>query len=247
MDRWTVTGLMTVDDPDADLPLDVDRRTGRLMTVAELQAALLMVRDGLPMAAPPVRPPATVMKPPVRPDREIFSWGGGGLPSVSVTAAEAAGFVVGASGGSGESLLAELLTGADTRPAAGGPGRTFVATGHHWPFAGEVVRVVLCARTNLTSLRAAQRAAAQWGTGHLDQVDLVGLVLMADAPGREPKPISEFAQVLAGGVPRLWRIPWIGDWRLGPPDPVGLPRAVAGALADILSALPSTTTSTSTT
>lgn len=114
-------------------------------------------------------------------------------------------WVLGAHGGSGESTLAELLDGGETD--------------HRWPSAAAAAPVVICARTHARGLRAAQLAAASWASGHTPPVKLLGLVLIADAPGRLPKPLAEFAERVAGGVPRIWRMPWVDDFRLGPPDP----------------------------
>jgi hypothetical protein len=117
---------------------------------------------------------------------------------------------LGVHGGAGESTLASLAAG--TRPAD-----------HAWPVPatrGTTHRVALVARTNYSGLTAAQRAATEWASGALgDGVQLVGLVLIADAPGRRPKPLREMEEVIAGGVPRVWSLPWIEAWRLAPPIP----------------------------
>lgn len=115
---------------------------------------------------------------------------------------------LGVHGGAGESTLATLTTG--TRPAD-----------HAWPMPstpGTLHRVVLVARTNYAGLTAAQRAATEWASNTLgDTVQLAGLVLIADVPGRRPKPLRELEQVISGGVPRVWSLPWVEAWRLGPP------------------------------
>ncbi|WP_401000990.1 DUF6668 family protein [Agromyces sp. GXQ0307] len=115
---------------------------------------------------------------------------------------------LGVHGGAGESTLAAL--GGRTR-----------AAGHAWPMParrGIANRVVLVARTNHAGLEAAQRAATEWASGELgDVVQLRGLVLIADAPGRLPKPLRHLAEVISGGVPRTWRLPWHEPWRLGAP------------------------------
>ena len=114
---------------------------------------------------------------------------------------------VGAHGGAGESTLQQLLEGSR-------------AAGHAWPSAGDVAAepsaVVLVARTSAHGLRAAQLAATQWASGSV-AVRLLGLALIADAPGRLPKPLKDLAHVVAGGVPRSWRLPWVEPWRLGEP------------------------------
>lgn len=117
---------------------------------------------------------------------------------------------LGVHGGAGESTLATLA--ADTRPAH-----------HGWPVvdtSGVASRVALVARTNWAGLTAAQRAATEWASGALgDSIQLVGLVLIPDAPGRLPKPLRDLQQVIAGGVPQVWTLPWVDAWRLGPADP----------------------------
>lgn len=109
---------------------------------------------------------------------------------------------VGAHGGAGESTLARL------EPA-------WPAADHAWPRTPGIAkeRVVLVARTHLAGLTAAQNAASQWAAGLVPSVDLVGLVLVADAPGRLPRPLREFAHVVSGGVPRVWHLPWHDAWR----------------------------------
>jgi len=133
---------------------------------------------------------------------------------------------LGAHGGAGESTLAALV------PA-------WPAADHGWPRppADAATRVVLVARTNAHGLRAAQAAATQWAAGLVPHVDLLGLVLIADAPGRIPRPLRDLAQVVSGGVPRTWNVPWIESWRLGePPALTDAPREVR-RLVDELSAL----------
>ncbi|OJU46222.1 MAG: hypothetical protein BGN98_11875 [Microbacterium sp. 69-7] len=110
---------------------------------------------------------------------------------------------LGTHGGAGESTLAALV------PA-------WLGADHGWPRPPQgPARVVLVARTNAHGLRAAQAAATQWAAGLVPHVEVVGLVLMADAPGRLPKPLRDLAQVVGGGVPRVWTVPWIESLRLG--------------------------------
>lgn len=132
---------------------------------------------------------------------------------------------LGVHGGAGESTLSTLAAG--SRPAQ-----------HGWPIpdtASTVHRVVLVARTNWAGLTAAQRAATEWASGALgDGVQLDGLVLIADTPGRLPKPLRDLQQVISGGVPRVWALPWVDAWRLGPVEPfVSLPKEFRALLADL--------------
>jgi hypothetical protein len=75
--------------------------------------------------------------------------------------------------------------------------------------------VVLVARTSMHGLQRAQRAAVEWASGSTPGIELLGLVLVADAPGRLPHLLRDFAALIAGGVPRTWHLPWAEAWRLG--------------------------------
>lgn len=115
---------------------------------------------------------------------------------------------LGVHGGAGETSLARL----DKRTRA---------AEHHWPLTAHGSTVVLVARSNVAGLRAAQLAATEWASGTVPGIRVAGLVVLADAPGRLPKEIREFAKVVGGGVPHLWHAPWIEAWRFGhdvPPE-----------------------------
>ena len=107
--------------------------------------------------------------------------------------------------------------GVTTLLGATGSGRDSL---RHWPLlsSGASSKVVLVARTHEAGLRAAQAAARQWAAGTLPpQVELIGLVLTADAPGRLPRQLHDLARLVAGGVPRTWEIGWHEEVRLGQP------------------------------
>lgn len=148
---------------------------------------------------PPVAPQSGVTMPRVAdrfPRREVYAR----------LEQEARLWWVGVHGGAGESTLEQLLEGSR-------------AAGHAWPIVpadegARPARVVLVARTHARGLRAAQLAATEWASGDVP-VDLQGLVLLADAPGRLPKPLKEFARLVAGGVPQVWHLPWVESWRIG--------------------------------
>ncbi len=129
---------------------------------------------------------------------------------------------LGVHGGSGESTLASLTPG--TR-----------AAGHEWPISlpGEPPhRVVLVARTSYAGLAAAQRAARDWASGALrGDADVVGLLLLADAPGRLPRALRDLAALVSGGVPRSWMLPWFERWRL--PEPGPAPAALSSIVAEL--------------
>ena len=133
---------------------------------------------------------------------------------------------LGTHGGAAESSLASLVPG-------------WQAAGHGWPRQADSApaRVVLTARSNMRGLTTARSAATQWAAGMVPHVEVLGLVLVTDAPGRLPRPLRDFAQVVGGGLPRMWTVPWIESWRLG--EPLALsdaPRAVRH-LVDELHAL----------
>ena len=94
------------------------------------------------------------------------------------------------------------------------------------------MRVLLCARTTASGLEAAATALTQWAAGAVT-VELIGLVLIADAPGKLPRTLRERARIIEGGAPTGWRIPWIPAWREGPPDAERHPRAVRKLLEDL--------------
>jgi hypothetical protein len=131
---------------------------------------------------------------------------------------------LGAHGGAGESTLAGLVLDSQ-------------AAGHAWPIPGDrgaLNRVVVLARTNYSGLMAAQRTAREWAAGTTGQaVDLVGLVLIADAPGRRPKELRQLEQHVAGGYPRLWTLPWVEAWRIGPASATDMPLEYRTLLADL--------------
>jgi uncharacterized protein DUF6668 len=140
------------------------------------------------------------------------------LARVTMAAATARVWWVGVHGGAGESTLARLMEGSS-------------AAGHAWPVpatsAGSArPSVVLVARTHASGLRAAQAAATEWAAGDVP-VRLLGLVLVADAPGRTPRPLRDLARLVVGGVPSAWHVPWHEPWRLGDPiDAASAPAAV---------------------
>jgi hypothetical protein len=115
----------------------------------------------------------------------------------------AALWIIGAHGGAGESRVADLL-GAR-------------ATGHCWPAlpGGSEARVLLVCRADMRGLTAARSALTQWVSGATPKADLLGLAILADAPGKTPKALRDFAAVVGGGAPRLWTLPWVDAWRLG--------------------------------
>lgn len=117
-------------------------------------------------------------------------------------------WVTGVHGGAGESRLSNILDGA--RP-----------TDHAWPVLEEGFSkpaVLLVCRSDMRGLKAAQSALIQWASGAAPKVELLGLAVLADAPGKLPKALRDFIALVSGGAPRLWMLPWVESWRLGETD-----------------------------
>ncbi|MEE1940979.1 DUF6668 family protein [Streptomyces sp. TRM 70361] len=129
---------------------------------------------------------------------------------------------VNAHGGAGASTLAHALGGADV--------------GRRWPepARGEPGRVLLVARTHATGMRAVSQALNALRKGdHPTGVRLIAVVLVADAPGRLPRPLGRRVRVLRSAA-KVHRVPWVPAWRLGeeadpPPREV---RRLAGLVPD---------------
>ncbi|MFF7176844.1 DUF6668 family protein [Streptomyces pseudovenezuelae] len=98
-----------------------------------------------------------------------------------------------------------------------------------WPGAvpGPTVPVLLVCRSHVPGLMAAQTAVRQWASGSVPGVDLLGLVVVADAPGSMPRPIKDLATLVRGGVSRSWFVPWVEPWRFGENPAAHLPRPLA--------------------
>lgn len=79
-------------------------------------------------------------------------------------------------------------------------------------------------------------AAAQAWVGGRAHLPVVGLVVVADAPGPLPRGLKLGVRLVAGGYRQLWRVPWVPAWRMGQPvEFKDLPAAVR-QLADDLAA-----------
>lgn len=137
-------------------------------------------------------------------------------------------WVLGVHGGAGESTVAGLVP--SWEPAS-----------HAWPrpVEGSAAPVLLVARTHMRGLMAARAAATQWAAGIVPQADVIGLALIADAPGRLPRALRDLAQVVSGGVPRTWTVPWSESWRLGEsPTLADAPRAARRMVDEVHGIIP---------
>lgn len=149
---------------------------------------------------------------------------------VRLVDSSAALWVVGAHGGAGESTVAELH-------------ESWRSAEHAWPQTadGTSAACVLVARTHVSGLLAARTALTQWAASGAGSAQLLGLVLVVDAPGKLPAPIRDLVTVISGGAPRVWEVPWIESWRLGDPVTERLPRSVVKLVSALRSLAASAT------
>jgi hypothetical protein len=111
-----------------------------------------------------------------------------------------------AHGGAGCSTLVELSVG-------------WKEAGRAWPLSPQPdrpARVLLCARTSYTGLRAAQAALTDWASGRVP-VKLEGLMLAAAAPGRLPRQLRPLLELVKGAAGRVWEVGWQSQWLIAPP------------------------------
>lgn len=133
------------------------------------------------------RPPAAVISSPLRgmvePDAADR------LARRTMTGS-AALWITGTHGGAGESRIAALLHGARV-------------TDHCWPVLqdGREPRVLLVCRADIRGLTTARSALTQWAAGASPEVDLLGLAILADAPGKTPKALRDFTTIVGGEPP----------------------------------------------
>ncbi|MEU8601021.1 DUF6668 family protein [Streptomyces parvulus] len=122
-------------------------------------------------------------------------------PVQAPAAAHAPGFSwIGAHGGAGVSTLAGVYGGRDC--------------GQNWPGPGDPPSVLLVARTHAAGLTAAGRAVEEFRLGRAPAgVRLDAVVLVADAPGRLPRPLAQRVRLLESAVD-VHRVPWVPAWRL---------------------------------
>jgi hypothetical protein len=176
-------------------------------------------------------PPAAVISAPLRGMVEPDAADRLGRRTLSGSAAL---WLTGTHGGAGESRLAALIDGARV-------------TDHCWPVLqdGSTPRVLLVCRADMRGLTTARSALTQWASGAAPKLDLLGLAVLADAPGKTPKALRDFAAIVGGGAPRLWTLPWVEAWRQGdsttPPPAREFQRFITDLTALAADTTPSTT------
>lgn len=148
----------------------------------------------------------------------------GGLLGVAMTAAAGVA-LLGAHGGAGVSCL--LRAGLEQAGA--------VDAGGLWPAVGSVLLVT---RTSTHGLERARDLARQHAAGAAGPATrLLGLVLVADAPGRLPARVGELADLVCGAFAHTWQVPWLAEWRLAAAaEPLPAHPEVRRLLADLRAA-----------
>lgn len=143
--------------------------------------------------------------------------------------------------------------GEDARPSAtprryswvathGGAGATTLARvygghdcGRDWPGPADPRSVLLVGRTHAGGLDAVLRAVEAFRYGQVPPgLDLDGVVLVADAPGRLPRQLAQGVKAIESLVD-VYRVPWVQAWRLGETD--GKPPRETEALAHLMGAV----------
>ncbi|MEU5460093.1 DUF6668 family protein [Streptomyces althioticus] len=108
---------------------------------------------------------------------------------------------VGLHGGAGVSTLAAVYGGHDC--------------GRSWPAPGTPRSVLLVARTHAAGLDAVLPAVELFRRGEAPHgLDLDAVVLVADAPGRLPRPLAHRVRLVEPLID-VYRVPWVPGWRLG--------------------------------
>jgi hypothetical protein len=152
--------------------------------------------------------------------RGTAAWAGAPAPApyAPVTGGGQVSWIA-AHGGAGVTSLAAALGGADL--------------GTRWPdpARGEPGRILVVARTHAAGIQAASTVLGALRDGsHPSGLELLGIVLVADAPGRLPLALARRIRVLSSAV-ATYQVPWIPSWRLGART-ADLPKKVA-ALAEL--------------
>ncbi|MGW0824299.1 DUF6668 family protein [Streptomyces sp. NPDC002845] len=127
----------------------------------------------------------------------------------------------------------------------GGAGATTLATvfgghdaGRNWPRPehGEPTSVLLVGRTHATGLDAVMYTLELFRRGEAPPgLDLDSVVLVADAPGRLPRPLAQRVKAF-DSVVDVHRVPWMPAWRLA--DLTGPPPRETAALARLTGRTP---------
>lgn len=150
-------------------------------------------------------------------------------------------FLLAAHGGAGNGLLqrlSERVAASDDSQEQPGSFHTVAwDAGQLWPDPAleGTGAVVVVTRTTVTGLVKARDLAAQYLAGAAPMsTALLGVVVVADQPGKPPAPVAKSIALLDGVFARTWRVPYVPEYRLiGPDESPPLHPLIADVLADI--------------
>ncbi|TVS26968.1 DUF6668 family protein [Corynebacterium sanguinis] len=108
-------------------------------------------------------------------------------------------WLVGAHGGAGVTSLSKVLA-----PCGD--------AGQQWPDQDESPWCVIVARATRTGVEAAHDVALQAQVGKNGRCRVIGVILVADAPGKTPKAVEQRATVIGKVVPNIWHVPYFSEW-----------------------------------
>ena len=150
-------------------------------------------------------------------------------------------FLLAAHGGAGAGLLSRLSSAAAAPQSE--PRLVGCDAGQLWPDPAleSTGAVVVVTRTTVPGLTRARDLAAQYLAGAAPPgTALLGVVLVADQPGKPPTTVARSIGLLDGVFARTWLVPYVPEYRLIAPDerPAVHP-LIADVLGDIRTALTS--------
>jgi len=126
---------------------------------------------------------------------------------------------VSAHGGAGSTSLARSTgQGADLTGC-------WPSLAHGWPS-----KVAVVCRSNAAGLEAAARLLAESASGMVPDVEVVALVVVADAPAKVSRAFKTRLHEISGTVRGVVQVPWIGAWR---DTPYTQDRAASAAAAKV--------------
>lgn len=152
-------------------------------------------------------------------------------------------FLLAAHGGAGAGLLAQLSQAtSDDAPELQLVGQD---AGQLWPdpTLETTGAVVVVTRTTVSGLTKARDLAAQYLAGAAPAgTTLLGVVVVADQPGKPPAPVAASIKLIDGVFARTWQVPYVPEYRVvGPEQAPPMHPLIADVLTDIRSAVTSLT------
>lgn len=109
-------------------------------------------------------------------------------------------WLVGAHGGAGVTTLSNMLA-------------PFGDASQQWPSHDTHPWCVVVARENYSGLAAAQQVVLQAATGQSGDCTVLGVITVADGPGKRPKKLTSSLRVIEEISP-VWRIGWIPELKV---------------------------------